>query len=203
MQELFRTITRSANLSRGNDLPVQSIKAARLLAENVSALLARDRLDQHDLAVWCRHSDPWVSDFLRGKRNWTLADLDRVADFFHLVPYQLFQPGVSNRTERRAGVDRRSAKERRIGRAQQFMMETAKEIDGKHPRRRSPDVVASSPLHEALARIAEDTTKRIAAAIRQFEIAGERAAKPRKALPDALPGGGTDRPADAGGTKNT
>ena len=162
---------------------MQSIKAARLLAENVSALLARDRLDQHDLAQWCRHSDPWVSDFLRGKRNWTLADLDRVADFFHMVAYQLFIPGISHRTERRSGVDRRSVKERRMGQAQRFMMHTAKEIDGKHPRRKgSPDVLASSPIGDALKRLTADYEKRVTALLQAAADAGQQTPTPGGAV---------------------
>lgn len=180
---------------------MHSMKATRRLAENVVELLERHHLTQHDLAQWCRKSDPWVSQFLRGERNWQLDDLDRVADCFGLQTYQLFIPGVSARTERRAGVDRRSVKDRRVGQAQRFMMNTAKEIDGYHPRRRTaPHVAASSPLTEALARIAEDTNKRIAAAIRQFSDVGHEAPTPRSTIAKTRPGrrtpGGSDAPKD-------
>lgn len=159
------------------------IKATRLLAENIVALLDRENFKQHDLAQWCRKSDPWVSQFLRGERNWQLDDLDRVADMFGLQTYQLFLPGVAQRTERRSGIERRSVKTRRVGQAQQFIMNTAKEIDDKHPRRRLPHVAASSPLMEAIDRIVTDANKRITAAVRQFADTRDQAAAPRKALP--------------------
>ena len=93
------------------------MKPDRILAENIVALLVREHLSQHDLAQWCRHSDVWVSDFLRGKRSWRIEDLGRAADLFGLQAYQLFIPGVALRTERRAGPDRRTIKDRRVGQA--------------------------------------------------------------------------------------
>src|SRR4051812_44848470 len=97
--------------------------AARRLAENVSALLAARHQKQTELARWCRRSDVWVSQFLRGERNWQLDDLDRVADFFGLALYQLFQPGISAVTERRSGVERRGKQDRRIGAAHRVMLD--------------------------------------------------------------------------------
>jgi transcriptional regulator with XRE-family HTH domain len=89
------------------------MKAARIVAENVAALLKREGYKQTDLAQACRRSDPWVSQFLRGERTWQLDDLDKVADFFGLDTFQLFRPGIAQRTERRS-VQRRAGVERRV-----------------------------------------------------------------------------------------
>jgi hypothetical protein len=113
------------------------MKAARLLAENVTALLTAQHHKQTDLAHWCRRSDVWVSQFLRGERNWQLGDLDRVADFFHIATYQLFQPGIAHTTDRRSGVDRRVGGERRIGQTQRVMLGLAAEIDAHRPPRKA------------------------------------------------------------------
>lgn len=164
------------------------MKAGRRLAENVVELLERHHLTQHDLAQWCRKSDPWVSQFLRGERNWQLDDLDRVADCFGLQTYQLFLPGVSQRTERRSGVDRRSVKERRVGQARQFMMTTAKEIDGKHPRRRHPDVVSPSAIETAIKRLTSDFEKRLTALLQAAAQPGHETPTPRKKVAAARQG---------------
>jgi len=155
------------------------MKAARRLAENVVELLGRERFSQHDLAQWCRKSDPWVSQFLRGERNWQLDDLDRVADMFGLQTYQLFIPGISARSERRVGLERRSRKDRRVGQARQFMMNTAKEIDGKHPRRRSPDVLAASEHDAAIKRLSADFERKIAALLQAAADTGQQTPTPR------------------------
>src|SRR5581483_7669242 len=90
------------------------MQVSRLLAENVTALLKIRGLTQADLAQWCRHSEVWVSQFLSGKRDWKVHDLDRVADLLGVPVFQLFQPGISRRAERRSGVDRRHAREHRV-----------------------------------------------------------------------------------------
>jgi hypothetical protein len=157
------------------------MKAARRLAANVSALLAARRDTQHDLAQWCRKSDPWVSQFLRGERNWMLEDLDRVADFFGIATYQLFQPGISALTERRVGADRRSQRERRIGHSQRVMLDVAAEVDAHRPRRKGAHVavVAASPQMAALAKLTEDYERRVSALLTQAESRGQApAARP-------------------------
>lgn len=96
--------------------------AAGLLKYNIDALLRARKQSRHDLAMWCRRSDPWLSKILsetptnNQKRGVPLKYLDRIADFFGISTYQLFQPGISAVTERRqAQEDRRSGLERRIG----------------------------------------------------------------------------------------
>lgn len=111
----------------------------RVLSENIQALLRARKLSQHDLAQWCRHSDPWLSAFLSGKREVQLADLDRIADFFGIATYQLFQPGISQVTERRKPGERRCGRDRRLSNAQRQMMVVGQEIDRVRPPRRHSD----------------------------------------------------------------
>jgi len=94
------------------------MKSTRLLAENVIALLKERGHTQKDLADWCGHSGSWISDILKGERQFQMKDLDRVADFFGKSPYELMQPGHSALTERRQGSDRRADSDRRTGHAQ-------------------------------------------------------------------------------------
>ncbi len=130
---------RTANLNRGMDLGgFITVKAARLLAENILALLRVRHLSQHDLAQWCHHSDPWLSAILTGKREAQFSDLDRIADFFGLATYQLFQPGISGVTERRSGQDRRKGQDRRISHVTRQMIRLESELAPfRPPRKRS------------------------------------------------------------------
>lgn len=90
------------------------MKASALLKGNVDALLQARHQTRHDLAQWCRRSDAWLSKILgKDNRNLPLEYLDRIADFFGLAAYQLFQPGITGLLERRKS-DRRSGKDRRI-----------------------------------------------------------------------------------------
>ena len=89
------------------------MKAKAIFRENVLSLLQSRGQRPHDLAQWCRRSDSWLSKILgKDDRNLPIEYLDRIADFFGLRAYQLFQPGLSPLTERRKG-DRRSGKDRR------------------------------------------------------------------------------------------
>lgn len=91
------------------------MKASYLLKTNIDKLLQARHQSQHDLAQWCRRSDAWLSKILgKDNRNIPLAYLDRIADFFGIATYQLFQPGISPLTERRKTADRRSGADRRV-----------------------------------------------------------------------------------------
>lgn len=90
------------------------LRASLLLLQNIRDLLARRRQDQRDLAMWVGHHETWLSKILNEDRSVRLKDLDKIADFFGLEPYQLFSPGISPLTERRRG-ERRSGRERRAG----------------------------------------------------------------------------------------
>lgn len=87
------------------------------MRNNISALLSARRDSQADLASWLKHSRSWINKFLNGERQVQLKDLDRIADFFGIATYQLFQPGVSQLTERRI-QERRKRPDRRIGHQQ-------------------------------------------------------------------------------------
>lgn len=110
--------------------------AHRLLANNIAALLAGRHHTQKELAVWCRHSEVWISKILRGERQLGVKDLDRIADFFGIATYQLFQPGISPLTERRSGKDRRKNHERRVGHAHRTMLAVQVEVERARPERR-------------------------------------------------------------------
>lgn len=113
------------------------MKATRILAENISHLLRARGESQHSLAFWCGHSDVWLSKFLKHEREVQLKDLDRIADFFGIATYQLFQPGISPITERRKSGERRSGHDRRVSHAFRAAKETARAIDDARPRLRS------------------------------------------------------------------
>lgn len=134
-----------------------------MLVENVSALLKRNSLSQHDLAQWCRRSDVWVSQFFTGKRGWKIDDLTRVADLFGLEPYQLFMPGIVETTERRSGRDRRSDKDRRQIPAQRAMLRASQEIDAHRPPRKEPNYAAAMSSIRQLAAESEKLYQRILA----------------------------------------
>lgn len=112
------------------------MKATYLLRRNIEALLQARKETQTSLAFAIGHKKSWINKFLNGTRQLQLKDLDRIADFFGLATYQLFQPGISSLTERRKLKDRRSGQDRRISRAQREMISVTGEIEKLRPRLR-------------------------------------------------------------------
>lgn len=106
------------------------MKASILLKQNIRALLHARHEGQHALAMWVGHTDAWLSKALNDndERGIRMRDLDRIADFFGIATYQLFQPGITPVTERRSGRDRRKGKDRRISHQQREMMQLAAAI---------------------------------------------------------------------------
>ena len=95
------------------------MRANLLLKTNIQSLLRARGNNQKDLAQWCRRSESWLSHIFKDPdREIPTKYLDRIADFFGLATYQLFQPGVGRSTERRTGMDRRQGGERRISQRQ-------------------------------------------------------------------------------------
>ena len=94
------------------------MRTSLLLRRNLEALLQARGQTQHDLAFWCRRSDAWLSKILddNANRGLPLKYLDRIADFFGIAAYQLFQPGITPLLERRKG-DRRAGMDRRVAHA--------------------------------------------------------------------------------------
>lgn len=96
------------------------MRADRLLRQNIDTLLKARGQTRTELAAWCGRSRSWLSKIFNesndpsDRRGINLKYLDKIADFFGLAAYQLFQPGISPLTERRSGHDRRSGQDRRI-----------------------------------------------------------------------------------------
>lgn len=118
-----------------------SLKAQYVLKQNIDALLKSRGYRRKDLAIWCRRTESWLSQILtKPNRNLPIHYLDRIADFFGLVAYQLFQPGMAGTAERRKGGDRRSGVDRRLSHASE-MLEQAPSIAEleSHIRRLDPN----------------------------------------------------------------
>lgn len=113
-----------------------------LLRENIKALLHERKEDASTLASSLNHDKSWINKILNGHREMQIDDFDRVADFFAIATYQLFQPGISRFTERRAPKERRSGRDRRVGHAFRVMGKVAGELEKARPRR-SPIEAAS------------------------------------------------------------
>lgn len=98
--------------------PLYTTKALIVLKRNLAHLLTDRKENQATLARAVGHSKAWINKFLNDTTDRTeikIKDVDQLASFFGVEPYQLFQPGISRLTERRTGVERRSGRERRIG----------------------------------------------------------------------------------------
>ncbi len=164
-------------------------KAAHVLAENVRTLLDARKEDQQTLARWCGHDKSWINKFLNGGRGVTLKDFDKIATFFGLETYQLFQPGIARLTERRSGIDRRTAQERRVGHTLRLLSSLRTELN-KVPKFASlahPQVLQSGPegLPEPVQRIMADAQRRIADYLRTHPV--ETAAPRKRAATNTTP----------------
>ena len=94
--------------------PLYAKKALPLVRDNIRALLAAQKEDQKSLAQYVGKSKSWINKVLNDGRGLQLADMDKIAAFFHVETYQLLQPGIAARSERRSG-ERRLQTERRVG----------------------------------------------------------------------------------------
>ena len=136
----------SAKSKRATDLRTD-MKAAALLKRNIDTLLRARRQTRKDLAQWCRRSESWISKVFRHEqREIPLKYLDRIADFFGLATYQLFQPGISALTERRMQIERRAGRDRRQSHAHRVMLELTEELR-RHRRRRMPTDTEARDAH--------------------------------------------------------
>lgn len=156
------------------------MKAARIVAENVSALLKRENYHQTDLAQHCKRSDPWVSQFLRGERTWQLDDLDKVADFFGMDTFELFRPGIAQRSERR-GVQRRAGVDRRVRHDLRNAQQLHGQIETARPRKDS-DGAATSAHAKQLHALVADFARRVGVLLPPAD-AGRQTASPRRGRP--------------------
>ncbi len=129
---------------------INKMKVQFILRENIKALLRARKEDEVTLARWLDHDKSWINKILNGHREMQIEDFDRVADFFGIATYQLFQPGISHLTERRSGRDRRAGRDRRVSNAQRHMLSVATELDRLRPRRtRPPERPAPDDHHHA------------------------------------------------------
>lgn len=127
----------------------EQMKAQLLLRENIKALLHVRKEDASALASWLQHDKSWINKILNGHRDMQIEDFDRVADFFGIATYQLFQPGISRFTERRAGKERRAGRDRRVGHAFRLMGEHASDIESARKRLNVKRGVASDKPRRA------------------------------------------------------
>jgi transcriptional regulator with XRE-family HTH domain len=109
--------------------------ATLLLKENIRELLRKRGHTAKQLARHCHRTESWISKTLSDpNRRIPSIYYDRIADFFGLTVYQLFQPGISPLTERRIGRERRRSGERRIGHAQRQAQDLAAHVEAHRPR---------------------------------------------------------------------
>lgn len=146
---------------------MQSMKARLLLARNLHAILTARGQNQTDLAQWCHKKSSWINKILAGTRPLHIDDFDRVADFCGLNVYQLFSPGVSHLTERRRLVDRRGAKERRIGHVNRIIEEKRPAATG------DPHVPAAATISNDLRRDLSALAQHVTAVLRQADAGGQ------------------------------
>lgn len=132
-EKCARTTNNQDTVSR---VPVVQITCVRLtpndqLKANVRALLkARDRTPE-ELVRWCRNSLNWFEKiYAEKRRTFPVKYYESLATFFGIEVYQLFQPGIADRSERRSGSDRRKQMDRRVSRA--VLSEKALDVDLIH-----------------------------------------------------------------------
>lgn len=106
------------------------LKAPFVIRQNLSALLAARKETPSALARYVGKHKTWISQFLTGKRDeLQLGDLDKIAAFFGIATYQLFQPGISRLTERRSSIERRTGQERRVGHNRRLLESLQSELN--------------------------------------------------------------------------
>lgn len=158
-----------------------AMKTARLLAENVLALLARHKMTQHDLAFACHHSDAWATDLLKNCKGGSWDDLGLIADLFGLEPYHLLVPGVAETSERRSGTDRRVVKDRRKTIQERHMMSVARDIERYREKGGPHDASAAEKLRRIGSIVAStrDSLNRLASVLADREAEDAQAPLPR------------------------
>lgn len=162
--------------------PQFSRKSLYLLRENIRALLDARKQDQKTLADWCGHDKSWMNKFLNEGRGIRVGDFDKIASFFGIEVYQLFQPGKSRVTERRKG-ERRYGKDRRIGLQGRVAGDLQIEVN-KLPRLARQTDHDFSTLPAPIQKIILRANRQIAAY--EAKVAREQAASPRRKIAGPL-----------------
>lgn len=143
-------------------------KALFVIRDNIRTLLAGRKESQTALARYCGHDKSWLNKFLNEGRGLQLTDLDRIAAFFGIEPYQLFQPGISRLTERRSGPDRRSGQERRIGHQNRLISHLRLELN------KIPHLASSSASSQGATHAARAIPPSVAASINAVLVHADR-----------------------------
>jgi hypothetical protein len=172
------------------------LKALHVLRQNIRALLM-DRKESEALlaqAIGFKHRSS-LNKFLNNDRSgFQMWRLDKMAAFFGLPVYQLFQPGISPLTERRSSVERRRGHDRRVGHAHRYMLGLRASVE---PYRQPPnpkvlgDHVRFDPdVATELLRLTQEHERKVSALLSQGHARGQAAA-PRKKLARPPARGGT------------
>lgn len=180
----------------GDSVQQHNRKLLFILRENIRAMLAARNESQTSLAAYCRHNKSWINKFLNEGRGVQVEDLDLIAAFFGLDPYQLFQPGIARVTERRK-ADRRSGQERRIGVAGRLASSLQQEVN-KFPRLSRRGDYDLSALPSSLRSLIEKADRALEAW--EAESTRRQAASPRRHVagaPKNRGGGGRSHPEGA------
>lgn len=173
------------------------LKALYILRQNVRALLMARKESEAALAtvLGFKHRSS-LNKFLNNERSgFQMSRLDRLAAFFGLPIYQLFQPGISALTERRRHGERRTGRERRQGHAHRVLSLRHDSDLYRNPGSPEASTYAGrteSPDEEII-RITREYNQRIATLLSLKTHAGEQAPAPRKRLPRPPKSGGTTR----------
>jgi transcriptional regulator with XRE-family HTH domain len=167
-------------------------KARVLLQQNVSLMLRERRETQKALAFVMNVHPTTLNKFLQGTREIQLAQLDKMAEFFGLEAYQLFQPGIARFGERRKGRERRNGGDRRIGHHGRTMVRAARSGDHEAADQRA------AALPEAIQTLVADFEQRIAHLTQKL---GGPTPRPRPPKPDPRPRRRPARRPDAEGTE--
>lgn len=112
-------------------------KTAEEVRTNIAALLARLNITASTLAGALGKNRSWMTRFLAKKRHeLQLCDIDKIAAFLEVAPYDLVKPSNGSLTDRRrARWDRRVEPDRRRSWAQRQLQQTAAGIDrARRPR---------------------------------------------------------------------
>lgn len=147
------------------------LKTGLVLKHNIDALLQARNQTRKELAQWCRRSESWISKIFQegSKRDIPTRYLDRIAEFFGLLPYQLLgldiSPGLDRRrSERRRHGDRRVAHGIELARRQglsprdTLQLATTRTREQVDAATRIAELEAEvQELKDSLSRIAEDS----------------------------------------------
>lgn len=152
-------------------------KTSEQLRQNITALFAARKETPSQLAFALKKHRSWMTRFLNGERHeLQLKDLDKIAEFFGVATYQLFQPGISALTERRRATERRSGRDRRVGHTQRAMLGT---VAGELARVRSN----GQTQHGETTTTPPDTRQRLKALVAEFDQRAAEILAPPKAKP--------------------